>query len=603
MSDDNFLRRSQVVTGFGPGALVDLPNYAVIIAGLGQWRGYQRFPVTERRLQAELARALGIPSIDLFMPPAFFEDDNSPGSVAGRIFPTWFVTQKPVAGGGGRHQRRRLVGYSLLRRGVYEDPEEPTPRQKRKKVVPVRFVCGCRRGHVDDIDWRAFVHHGQRTCQRTLWIEERGTSGDVADIVVGCDCGAERRLYEAQPIGALGSCGGKRPWLGDFAREACTEPNRLLNRAASNAYFPETLSVVSLPEGDDRVRAAVERCWTDLQNVTGAQELVALKKFNAAVRVEIEAFSDDEILAEIERVRSGGTPTEEGGVKDAEFRVLSCGKTSFGLPEANSTFFAETLDRGVWDPDTLPLLAGVERVVAVHRLKEVIAQLGFTRFEPASADVGGDLDLQAERAALDVSFSWLPAVENRGEGLFIQFKTDAVSTWETSDPVRRREAQLRAGFDLWRRDRPRSKRNFPGTAYVLMHSVAHLLLSEVALECGYPANSLRERVYGLDGMYGVLIMTATSGSDGTLGGLAACGGRIGTVLRRAIEAAKLCSNDPVCAHHSPDDGLGGRPLHGAACHGCLLIAETSCEQRNDLLDRALVVDTLASKGTGFFQVP
>jgi hypothetical protein len=127
-----------------------------------------------------------------------------------------------------------------------------------------------------------------------------------------------------------------------------------------------------------------------------------------------------------------------------------------------------------------------------------------------------------------------------------------------------------------------------------------MLLTAIALEAGYAASSLRERIYASQGRYGILIYTATSGAEGTLGGLVETAKEIGGHLRRALESAELCSNDPVCAEHRPDDQLAARPLHGAACHGCLLIAETSCEQRNDLLDRAVVIETVLGDGAAFF---
>jgi hypothetical protein len=46
--------------------------------------------------------------------------------------------------------------------------------------------------------------------------------------------------------------------------------------------------------------------------------------------------------------------------------------------------------------------------------------------------------------------------------------------------------------------------------------------------------------------------------------------------------------------------LESRRLHGAACHGCALVAETSCEMRNDYLDRALVVPVLGFPDAAFF---
>ena len=72
-------------------------------------------------------------------------------------------------------------------------------------------------------------------------------------------------------------------------------------------------------------------------------------------------------------------------------------------------------------------------------------------------------------------------------------------------------------------------------------------------------------------------------------------------LEHARKTGALCSNDPVCAQHLPGtDDMEDRPLHGAACHGCALVAETSCEMRNDYLDRALVVPVLGHPDAAFF---
>jgi len=72
-------------------------------------------------------------------------------------------------------------------------------------------------------------------------------------------------------------------------------------------------------------------------------------------------------------------------------------------------------------------------------------------------------------------------------------------------------------------------------------------------------------------------------------------------LAQALRGAAFCSNDPICAHHSPAAAMEGRWLHGAACHGCALVAETSCEMRNDYLDRALVVPVLGVPDAAVFQ--
>jgi hypothetical protein len=244
----------------------------------------------------------------------------------------------------------------------------------------------------------------------------------------------------------------------------------------------------------------------------------------------------------------------------------------------------------------------VERVVLVHRLREVIAQVGFTRFESAAPDIDGELEIGVRRASLSREISWRPAVENKGEGLFLQFKDETIAEWANRPDVLSRGRQLESGFDCWRGEHQGTQRKFPGLPYLMLHSFSHLLITAVALECGYPASSIRERIYAVPGVgHGVLLFTGTSDSEGTLGGLIQVGRRIKEHIRNALELGELCSNDPVCAQHQPQNTHERRFLHGAACHGCLLIAETSCEQQNDHLDRALVVRTVDNLGIEFFR--
>jgi hypothetical protein len=235
--------------------------------------------------------------------------------------------------------------------------------------------------------------------------------------------------------------------------------------------------------------------------------------------------------------------------------------------------------------------------VLVHRLREVMAQVGFTRFEAVSPDIDGELEMGVRRASLAREITWLPAVENRGEGVFIQFRTDAVQTWVAREDVMARGKRLLAGYEAWKGEHAGAKKKFVEAGgllpYVLFHSFAHLLVTAVSLECGYPASSIRERIYTIpDVGYGVLLYTGTSDAEGTLGGLIQVGRRIHEHIRNALEMGELCSNDPVCAQHEPANVHERRFLHGAACHGCLLISETSCEQHNEFLDRALVVPTI-----------
>jgi hypothetical protein len=139
--------------------------------------------------------------------------------------------------------------------------------------------------------------------------------------------------------------------------------------------------------------------------------------------------------------------------------------------------------------------------------------------------------------------------------------------------------------------------------YMLCHTLAHTLMRQLTLECGYSSASLQERIYaggGDDPMAGVLIYTATTDSDGTLGGLQRQGKaeRIPGILTRALFAIEWCSSDPLCI----SDMMGAQTTFShSACHACVLAPETSCEAFNSYLDRGLLVGVPDSPETGFFQ--
>jgi hypothetical protein len=246
-------------------------------------------------------------------------------------------------------------------------------------------------------------------------------------------------------------------------------------------------------------------------------------------------------------------------------------------------------------------MALVERVVLVHRLREVVTEIGFTRFESPAMPIDSEVDLGVRLAALALETRWLPAIENRGEGVFIALDSGKVRSWTLRDAVKRRALAFYGGVQTMSNTPiPIERVEQIYMPYIMLHSFSHLLLTAISLECGYAAASIRERIYVRDGSYGIILYTGTPDAEGTLGGLVQIGRRIARHLDAALELGRLCSNDPVCAQHSPSQAHEGRLMHGAACHGCLLIAEPSCEHRNELLDRTLVVQTVDEPDAAFF---
>lgn len=592
------IRQSQLLTSFGPGSMLDLPNHSVMVGGLDSW-STGGDEIIEPRLVEKLKQLFDPPLqvLKLYAPPPDMDDLSAPKTgITAWQFPEWFITQDVDAEASrGIVRARMLVHRLMLTKGKFIDDS-----RKKRSVVPIRFVRACRSGHIGDIDWFSFAHGSETECRRQLWIEERGTSGDIAEVYVRCECGATRALAEAVGFStrSLGHCDGNRPWLGPYSRERCNEPNRLLIRQASNAYFSQLMSVISLPDRNENVREAVETVWDFIGEV---EDLDALKyeRKKAKVHATLDGLSDEEVFAEI-KVRRGQSLQQSKSIKQAEMETLSAAKAELGDDRPDGNFYARTLPKEAWDA---PWMKDIERVVLVHRLREVIAQVGFTRFEAISPDIDGELEIGVRRASLAREIAWLPAIENRGEGIFLQFRKDAVETWLARQDVAQRGEMLQRGHRIWAEEHKASKRSFPGLPYVLMHSLSHLLVTAVSLECGYPASSIRERIFAIpDVGYGVLLFTASSDAEGTLGGLVQVGRRIHEHVRNALELGELCSNDPVCAQHDPANPHERRFLHGAACHGCLLISETSCEQHNEFLDRALVVPTVDNLGIEFFQV-
>ena len=300
--------------------------------------------------------------------------------------------------------------------------------------------------------------------------------------------------------------------------------------------------------------------------------------------------------------RSGGTDAERP-IKHVELDALLAVPEGYGddVP-IDPDFHARRLPESVWRRSAR--LDAVESVIQVHRLREVLALAGFTRLEPVMPNVDGEYESDVERADIALEPAWFPAVENRGEGILLALRSGAVADWLDRDEVKQRLDELNAGHMAWARDR-NSERPFPGGPYVLLHTLSHLLIQSLSMRCGYPAASIRERIF-VDAQakrYALLLYTASPDAEGTLGGLVQEARRIDDHVGYALRAAALCSNDPVCAEHVPGHSMEERWLHGAACHGCTLIAETSCEMRNEYLDRALVVPTLHAAGAALFAAP
>jgi hypothetical protein len=619
----NAQRLSQVVSTFGPGAMIDLPTRSVIVGGLDLWemRGDAFTTIPEPRLTMRLEQLLKdqgrleqSKSLSLRTPPV---SDSRPGRlpsyIIAPVFPAYFVCEQVETSvvDGKPTRRRRLVRWQDLdarggrRRFTFDDG-------KRSDVTPIRFVCACEKGHLQDIDWKWVVHRNQ-VCHEPMWVEEKGTSADPADMTVVCGCGKQLSLQTLFQPGLLGNCRGERPWLLDRDPNGCDQKLKLLTRTATNTYFPQVYTVISLPTAEDELMRLVEGLSGELGNVQAAQDVGVAKRFNSKIAATLGPYADEDIFARLTRIRQGATADSGRSPKVSEFDVFASGRPEIGQNHPTAKLYAQTLTREAWANATTEIdLSAIKNIVAVHRLREVSCLYGFTRFEAAPTSADGELEdvqLAVRGAPISRDADWLPAIEQFGEGIFIHFHEVRIGQWLARDATKVRHDQLVGGYLHWAKRFSGKPPDYPGTAYVFLHSLSHALMTEIALDCGYPASSLKERIYvlsstpgGQPDRCGILIYTATAGAQGTLGGLVGTASRFARILNNALARVNICSNDPVCADHEPDDRSGDRATHGAACHGCLLIAETSCEMRNLFLDRNLLVPTMATDGSAFFKL-
>src|SRR5579884_333775 len=606
------IRPSQLLFAFGVGAVIELRHLSTIVMGLDDWDVAHAREIGEERLLAAVRAYLSAPVTTLRLPPqeppaasmvAEALRPSAPVGIPVAPFPHWMLCPRcrlltDLRSGlldlrrDSRHPDRTRYEHGNCNKAI-----KPT-------VLPARFLVACERGHLDDFPWLRFVHHDRDDCPGRLRLYEPGIAGEAADVSVHCEeCGAHRRMSDA--LGEADRawrprCRGRWPHLRDYAADGCDQDMRAILLGASNSWFPIVLSALSVPSTTNRLAQLVEEHWALLGKATSL-EIIAFLRQTGQLSA-FAAYSDEAVWDAIEARRSAdaGTAPAATSLRGPEWEL-------FAHPDP-SLDTADFRLRPVGAPTAYATL--LEQVVLVERLREVRALVGFTRIEsPGDFDALGDVPPDRRAPLSRRPPTWLPAVEVRGEGLFIQFAEEAIQAWlGRGDAVEQRKRDFFEAYRGWRfargLDSPLDQ--YPGIRYVLLHSFAHALIRQLALACGYAMASLRERIYARppdadDGpMAGVLLYTAAPDSEGTLGGLVSLGEPL-TLQRhvvQALEQAGLCASDPLCADHHPYQQ--GTTLHGAACYACLFLPETSCERGNKYLDRWVLAGTIAERRAAFF---
>lgn len=631
------VRRSQLISPFGVGALqVIQDGSSVITAGLDHWFrredgssdsntiDLQEFMLEEWRLEQLLG-------VDYFMLPPDSRMMNSGGepvpnsrlTVPFLKFPQWHFCP-----------RCKILKQFPLTTQRKQKCTECSKNGNTSYMVQVPIVAICEHGHIQDFPWREWVHRSANPrCNGPLSLIATGGASLAAQKIVcgNPECGAERTLASITSANPDGStflsknleggdsdfvymCRGLRPWLHDQVGNTCTKHLRGSLRSAANLYFADVKSAIYIPRGDGSVSA-------DLIEILEQPEVRTLVRLLAQVgsllpeavrqyyREILQPYSDQQleqafriITGQASSSKSQAVPVvisedPETAFRRSEYEVLSEPRDDKQL----------TISRESLQNYDSAFREYFDKVLLIPRLIETRAFTGFSRIYPENELSPEQHRFELRREQPQPGKSWLPAYRVYGEGIFLMVNEARLRQWETEPIVQKR---IRPLVDRYKqlqeerhlRDRPLSPR------FVLLHTISHLLINQLTFECGYSTAALRERLYisvnEIAPMSGILIYTASGDAEGTLGGLVRMGraGYLEPLFARAIDKAAWCSADPVCMEIGSSAGQGPDSCNLAACHNCSLVPETSCEEFNRFLDRALVVGEPGANLPGFLSV-
>lgn len=596
------VRAAQAVLQYGVGAMVDFPDQTLVTAAPEYWSGD-----TMKVYDDRFARALGV---DYFAIPT---------KIAYARFPEWYFCPKCRRFQPLRKwidEYKKVVNSKIVGQDEYMIENMQCPKCKQDLVV-ARIVTVCEKGHLNDFPWIQWVHTKSKkpVCGMPALKFKTGASGTegLEGLSVSCSCGATASLKGAfdkdcfkkldQNAGTnFFGCSGNHPFR--HIHEKCPYYPKTVQRGASSVYFPVVYSSLVIPPYADKLNIKIEKSKTFEYCVTRISEEEPedkpgvikkwLPKWAEKIALEVGALKSD-----VEKIltRKWLEPAMlETDIADIQYRIdeyyALTGEISSSSGKVLGDFSREEMDINEYK------IPHIKSISLIDKVRVINALIGFSRINPAmNRNDKGFVDVK------EPNTRWYPAYEVRGEGIFIEFEQSDIDKWIEDNPAVTERARIiddNYSASFIGKTHPR----MITPKFIMLHTVSHLLISQLSFECGYSIASLSERLYcseETDGknMAGIFIYTASGDSEGTLGGLVRQGrpDAFPQILKKAIAHAQTCSNDPVCIMSK---GQGRDSLNLAACHACGLLPETCCEEHNAFLDRGLVIGTYDNKGIGFW---
>ncbi len=588
------VRLSHLLRHCSVGAIVRGPDYLMTVKDIREWTGKNGVIAGRAIPYVDGVRAaLGITQ-ELREPPVATELEN--GVVDGVCipamrFPSWMRCPNPKCG---------LLYYRPWRSQAQEPPS-CNHCEKHAVLEQVPWILAHPNGHMNDVPWHYLAHHAearkrdQQQCKADLQEPYlRLTDDGASHRTLRCDRCRTTSGFDSSIRIPYGNT-HRQPWI----REAPETSDGTSGDQTENAVILEINdarvhasqarnALVIPPESRIRKGAVVDRLYQSSQKLQQLEQA----KTNLALKSTLKTLATDfrctinEIEDAWKEIRKGyplyGKNITPGILLESEYQALLdiipdiFDDEDFVTKHLTSSWKAMLKDLSP-GAKSRKIVDVVSHLISVDRLKEIQVLKGFQR-------LGGSLT-PPDIVGLS---TWLPAVELYGEGIFFSLEEKILTSWEShpallalAEKFHRRFITASFQFDPEPPVTPR---------FLLLHTLAHLLIRQLETEAGYPAASLKERIYCTSGdasMAGILVYVAVPDVVGSLGGLAELAEprRFLLLLSSVFDHAEWCSLDPVCSEH---DGQGPSLLNRAACHACVLVPEPSCAYGNVLLDRTFI---------------
>ena len=587
---DQPIRPSQFILSHGVGSIIEMTGGPRLVPAFQQGlvpnldrfgTSIDDFRLDEHRLTSTILREYGHQNPFIFRLPTNADLGVSDSVTLYRTFPfplwslcrTHHILYKVDAGSTRGCPSCHVAGQDLLVKARREAD---------------RFVLACKKGHLDEVPWQTVVPHRSATCPAEYY-DWTGAGAGLRNVRVKCrSCGAS--VVFGKAYGRPYRCSGRFP-ESSAARPGCDVGARITQRLASNLRLTELVSALTIPPDDGPIQRRLLALGLDnvlsgiicrsKDEVIGVLRRLADRgRLDPSTIAEFSEVSERELLQAIEDITRPIAARNQEEIKDQEFRALKNAATH-GHPAEASPHGNHALEVSRSEVRVIQTPHGrILRVTPVRRLRVVLVQVGYRRL--GTDPIENELIQTPLTYPPPDSRTGYPGVELLGEGIFVDTPDESPLILEEGSALRE-----------WRRNSSTTERQSWPEA-VWWHTLSHALLNGLAVDSGYSAASIRERVFvsreSESGRVagGLLLYTSQPGGDGSLGGLIAQVLRFEQVLESSIYNLDPCANDPLCSENRFEHGR----VNGAACYACCLASETSCELRNRGLDRNVLLETV-----------